>query len=302
MNQCLFCESPLLRKIYKMGDYDIMQCSSCNSSTAFPLPSDEEISNYYDGFYNKHNTKKKQKIFKQKYFRKWFRSFNLPVNPSMLDIGGGGGFYSFAFEYSMKGVADYVDLDPQSCDFAKNFLKITNVYNSDVADLSDSKKYDFILSRHVIEHLKNPTELIDNALRLLNDNGVFLLIYPNADSIEYLGYPKRLRPRIDIIKSSNKLNIFKLIWLFISGKIAHGIDPIRHLHAISSRGVKEYLDKLSIYTYEARTAPLNHKIYSPYYKEDLLKKIKRIFVNRTLVKLRGGTHQIFIIKKNNQLF
>jgi len=53
----------------------------------------------------------------------------------------------------------------------------------DAVDLSiiPSNSYEFILSSHVLEHIANPFKAISECLRVLKDNGTFLLILPHKD-------------------------------------------------------------------------------------------------------------------------
>ena len=84
----------------------------------------------------------------------------------MLDVGGGGGFYAKAFEDLGYGLSTYIDLDFQSCRFA-NELGLKNVIhgNAVLADYGD-KKFDLIMCRHLIEHLKDPVTFVFDILKL----------------------------------------------------------------------------------------------------------------------------------------
>ena len=74
--------------------------------------------------------------------------------------------------------------------------------------------------------------------------------------------------------------------------MAHGIDPIRHLWAISPKGISEYLLKKGV-KFVLKTAPLSDPVYSPYFTAKN-KNITKI-INNTLVKIHGGTHLMAFI-------
>lgn len=153
---------------------------------------------------------KKKKLFRNTYFKAWFAQFKLPKNAKLLDVGGGGGFYSWSFELFKFGEAHYVDVDPQSCQFASEKLGIKNVYNCFVQELPKDDKYDLIVCRHVIEHLKDPQDLINSSIDLLAPNGILVLVTPNATSIEGFGYPERLERRVVAIQKSGLTNRLKI--------------------------------------------------------------------------------------------
>lgn len=302
MHKCDFCGGSMLL-IYNMNDYQIVQCNKCFTSTIVNMPEDSEIERYYSGFMFCADENNKR-IFENKIFKEWFESFKLEKNSKMLDVGGGGGFFSYAFEYFHMGESYYIDIDNEACKFAMEKLKLKNVINDDVKYLNNrvNHKFDFIYARHLIEHLKQPLEFIDSCIELIAPGGVFILQFPNGISLEYLGYPELLRKRINIIRESNpQFSRLKLLSAICSKKISHGIDPIRHLWAISPQGISAYLSKKDI-DFKVKTAPLTDAVYSPYYSPpNYFSKLRSGIVNKTLVNINGGTHLIAIIRNNVRL-
>ena len=55
---------------------------------------------------------------------------------------------------------------------------------SDTVDLQDilSKKYDFVLSSNVLEHIANPLKAVSEWIRVLGDNGILVLAVPHRDA------------------------------------------------------------------------------------------------------------------------
>lgn len=275
-----------------MSGYDIYQCSNCYTATVENMPSDEELQKFYSGFKYKIN-KNYIKKYESEIFRKWFLSFGFKDGAKMLDLGGGG-YFSYAFQKFNIGESYYIDLDDEACQFPSKELNIKNVINGDARDLGRifNHKFDFIYSRHLIEHLKNPTELIDAAINQLAPSGVLLPQFPNGRSLEYFGYMNLLQHRIKVICDSNNFSKAKTLIKLFGPKMAHGIDPIRHLWAISPKGISEYLQKKGV-KFVLKTAPLSDPIYSPHFKvkNQIITKI----INNTLVKIHGGTHLMAFI-------
>ena len=240
--KCKFCNGNL-RFIYNLNKYKILQCDNCYTSCVESMPGDEELSNYYNGFNFACDVSVKDTLT-QPCFYNWFKSFRLKENAKMLDIGGGGGGYSYAFEYFNFGSAYYIDLDPQACEFAKKQMGIKNIFNINIHNWDSNEKFDFIYSRHVIEHLKDPISTIKKICSYLADDGVFVLQFPNGLSLEYSGYSEYLKRDFIKIKNYNKINFLEIYKILFSKKKCHGLDPIRHLWSLSSKGVSTYLDKI----------------------------------------------------------
>ena len=298
MKKCLFCDGERA-EIYTLNGYHSAQCKNCLTVGVEEEISPEELSKFYSGFAFSSSLRKKKLVIKPA-IKQWLESLNLPQNPKMLDIGGGGGFFSYAFEHFCFGESFYIDLDDTACDFAKNSLNLKNVINDDVKNIKNYYEdgFDFIYCRHVIEHLINPVELIDTAIDLLSENGVFVLQFPNGISYENIGYPERIKNYGKKRRKSNNWSLLKTIKSVCSPQIAHGLDPLRHLWAISEKGVREYLKHRNDIEIQVKTAPLSDEVYSPYHLiKTPLSKFRTFIVNNTFAKINGGMHLVFFIRK-----
>lgn len=56
-------------------------------------------------------------------------------------------------------------------------------YIMEATDLSriESSSYDFVISSHVLEHVANPLQALGEWVRVLKDNGLFVLVVPRRD-------------------------------------------------------------------------------------------------------------------------
>ncbi len=296
--QCDFCGNKT-SFVYKMGEYDIYKCLHCSTGFASPMPDKTTLKQLYDGFITHLNSDLYPKY--KNIGDKLFESLGLERNKSlrMLDIGGGGGYFCKAFEELRFGNAVYVDLDPKSCAFAQKELKIKQVFNCDATKLDNHEKFDFIYCRHLIEHLTDPTNFITNIYQKLTPDGIFVLQFPNGDSIEYLAYPyTNIKYRIKKIKDSNGFSLLKTLYLMVSGNILHGMDPPRHLWAISRKGIKIWSKKNGIPS-KIFTRNLSDPLYSPgFRRKKQITGILEDFIGLNLLsKIHGGTHSILILKK-----
>lgn len=295
MKKCLLCGGST-KIIFRYNKYDIRHCQNCETSFVDNMPSPKELSEYYSGFkfcVNENNLKR----IVSPIFDKWFKSFKFPKNPRMLDIGGGGGYFSLAFEKYTGGVATYIDLDDQACEYVKG-LGIKNVINMDVNLFSTTSenKYDFIYCRHVIEHLIDPRDIIKSSMNLLSDSGVFVLQFPNGLSFERLVDRKHYLDRIDRLTTNNpQLSRFKMFLLLHSKKTSFGIHPKRHLWSISKKGICQFLDTLNV-QYTVETHSIDDPIYSPYTTNlSLIKKILHKIYSIPF----GKSHLVIKIRKRS---
>lgn len=297
---CPFCNDKCFYR-YNMGQYEIHQCQTCKTGQAYPFPCEEELKKYYDGF--KYQTQLEHRPNVEKAARAIFVGLKLPPNGNakMLDVGGGGGYFSEAFEKLGYGESTYMDLDPKSCSFAREHLGLRNVVNCDVGDMGDhiKEKFDLIYCRHVIEHLIEPVKFLNKALEKLANKGTMIIQVPNGRSLEYLAYPRsNIRERFGSIKKSNNFSDLKVLWTMVNGGMLHGIDPPRHIWAITSRGMKEWAKTAGV---DVATDMYNLavKVYSPYYVKGpgLKRKVQDFLGQYLLSSIHGGTHLVARITK-----
>ena len=97
-------------------------------------------------------------------------------NKSYLEIGAGTGIASVAAtSYFEKCTA--TDLELERLNLAKSISKVENLDVIKIADI-DHINFDFFFAWHVFEHLINPGEVIREAFRRLNSNGVMFIQVP----------------------------------------------------------------------------------------------------------------------------
>ncbi len=102
---------------------------------------------------------------------------NLIINKTILDFGSGnGGFLSYT-----KSITKYncgIELEKAIKPFYKkeNIALFSNLQEVD-------KKFDIITAFHVIEHLENPKDILEDMKRILKDDGKIIIEVPNANDI-----------------------------------------------------------------------------------------------------------------------
>ena len=130
----------------------------------------------------------------------------------ILDFGCGCGYGAYLLSKRAKTVIG-IDYSPHTIEYAINTYKSNNLEflqldacSADVKSVLGEKKFDFVISFDVIEHLERYFDYLENITYLLSKTGILLLGTPNRLELfdfgskkahdHYLqGYPFRVRNR-----------------------------------------------------------------------------------------------------------
>jgi len=129
-----------------------------------------------------------------------------PAN--VLEIGcGHGGFVKLLRDagYEAKGL----ELDPWITKFAENTFNIPMFTGPIESQILDEDSYDILVLMDVLEHLPTPKRTIEFCLRLLKDNGLFVIqtpSYPDGKSLKDLDQKKH--PFIDMMIPQEHFHLF----------------------------------------------------------------------------------------------
>lgn len=297
--RCLFCDGEM-SPFYRLGEYDILRCERCGTGRAWPVPDPETLAKFYDGFLKDLRADALPHFLEAG--KALFGELGLPAGGGMrmLDVGGGGGFFAKAFETLGYGQSTYVDLDPKSTAFARDELGLVRTFNADVAALPSGmeKNYDFIYCRHVIEHLPDPATFLGTLADMLGRNGLLVVQCPNGHSIEYLAYPwSKVMDRLARIRQQNEMSRIKLAGRVLGGGMMHGMDPPRHLWAVTKRGITMWAARKALLC-EVSVRHLGDKAFSPHYrpKNTFRGRLGDFAGQRLLAPVHGGTHLIAKIR------
>ena len=183
--------------VVKDREYKLLKCSKCDLMYISPQPGNlKQIYNVELDFKNQliqgmnKRVKYARKIFKQiEKYKKRGRMLEVGcgIGP-FLQVGRELGWYIDGFEWS-KWQVDYVKDNLGLEIVSEDFMEIDLPENS----------YDLIIMWHVLEHMKDPSGVLDKARRLLNKNGLLLIAIPNTDNFVYeFFYSITHRKKLDI--------------------------------------------------------------------------------------------------------
>ena len=186
---CKVCDSDKYNKIGEIKgiwkeNKNVYQCEKC-FLYFIESPTDEEI---YLLYKNEYHNSIKNKIFelaksKMRYAR-CLNQFNFIKNAincdnkKICEIGAFDGLLLNIFKNNGCKVFGY-ELNDRAREYAKK------KYNIDLKPnfLEDNQKYDIIILSHVIEHFKEPKEILLKIKSMLNENGFIYIEVPNSPII-----------------------------------------------------------------------------------------------------------------------
>ncbi|MES9879406.1 MAG: class I SAM-dependent methyltransferase [Sedimenticola sp.] len=157
-----------------------VRCTGCGLSYIDPLPTSEELNNYYSQYgVNKKNIKnaaRKVKRFKRKFWPLLF----LSKGKSFLDVGCNTGFAVEAARL-LGCEATGIDLSDEAIDIAKKSYKNCRFFNLTIEEFAkNGTKHDIISCAEVIEHVTDAHSFIDAVWSLLKIDGILYLTTPDA--------------------------------------------------------------------------------------------------------------------------
>ncbi len=194
---CVSCDSKKFSILLKSEDhflthehFSVAQCIECGLKRTYPLPNQDEIKKYYQseeyishtstnkGLVNKLYLTIRNHTLKRKY--SWIKKYG--KGTSLLDFGAGSGhFISFM---NRKGF-NTTGIEPS--DNARKHCKenfAVDLFDETHLDKIPERSLDVITMWHVLEHIHDPSQLLDKFTRLLKKNGRIFIAVPNFESFD----------------------------------------------------------------------------------------------------------------------
>jgi SAM-dependent methyltransferase len=244
---CPTCDSEHNKELINIRGYNIFKCSNCSLLFSYPLPTDDELISFYQGFlFAKPINSEIQKLTKKK-INELIKLFNLNSktkinNKIFLDWGGGTGIaYNSASQLGL--ISYYHDLDEQSIKFVQETFHLKNEYL--IKNLKDvSERFDYIFADNVIEHDKNPAEFVKNLYNKLSDSGRLIIKTPHARNTETYFNPL-ISIKGDFFFALKYNSVYKAFKSTFITRYWH-CDPPRHLYSFSEKSFISLMNKLGI--------------------------------------------------------
>lgn len=167
--------------------FDIVKCTQCQFAFTNPRPAEGEIGKYYNSdIYISHHANKgglvpwiyrmirdRQFVNKTNIIKSYFNK-----NISVLDIGcGTGDFLNYCNSFGWKTIGVEPDSDARQQAAEKGIA----VHEVDYLNTLQ-EQFDVISMWHVLEHVHNLPERLEQLKRLVHDDGIIIIAVPNPNS------------------------------------------------------------------------------------------------------------------------
>lgn len=206
-NNCCICNSLKSSVFYrKVDDFTLLKCRACG--LVFLSEADFEVEDFIKDAQQATDAKvefwsvpklydKYQEVFDHFFQQRLDRidSLDLPMS-NCLDIGIGYGFWANFLKEKCESTIEGIDIESSAIQYCVDHYNLKAKLESFESFKSD-KKYDAIFMFDVLEHFKNPNEMLEKAKRMLSPNGFIYIQVPNVLGLKYpyghgLGLPYHL--------------------------------------------------------------------------------------------------------------
>ncbi|MDD2634200.1 MAG: class I SAM-dependent methyltransferase [Bacteroidales bacterium] len=283
MEECCICNSSKVKKILKINGFDVFKCAECGVLYTFPLPSDKELMSYYQGFLFDEPKLNKVKASVKKRIKELQKCFSLESSVknkslSFLDYGGGTGT-AFAAAKELGLDSYYYDIDNESILFVKENFGLDDLEFIVDSSLKD-KKFDYIWSDNVIEHVKNPIEFTNVLYSALESGGKLVIKTPQASNTETC-FVFALSVMFYFKNALKENSFFDSLMAVTKHRFWH-CEPPRHLYSFSKNSIAKIVKKCGIPDHQLQISDY----YLPFFRYSIVDFLK--FIKRPLVQIVLG--------------
>lgn len=189
---CPLCESKKYKRKYKIREYNIVECSSCQHIYLNPRPEDKALYRLYDAAYfigqgfdtsvNYLQTKEKpssEEIKEAEWLIREIKKYRR--NGTILDIGCSYGFFLSVAKQNGFNVAG-TDISPAVRRYVKERLEVPISIGVLENVETEKEKYDVITMTEVVEHLPYPKKTLVHIKGLLKQEGILVIQTGNIKS------------------------------------------------------------------------------------------------------------------------
>src|SRR3989338_9285978 len=204
---CSLCSRPLKAKLFAAPDgndnnklYSFYQCAGCTLVQIRPFPNKKKIDKYYSYVDADNHAKIKNqqinflynlplgKIMLKKYIDLCYQQryqliIKLHTKGRILDIGCGEGSFLKKFtpeKWQRVGIEINKNLARSASLKLKNTIISTKPLESASLPIN---KLEIITMWHVLEHINNPTLVLESIKKLINPNGYLVIEVPHGNSL-----------------------------------------------------------------------------------------------------------------------
>lgn len=268
---CRICSAPELRFQFLWDGHSTYRCRACGVESVEPQPTRVELIEFYRQKSGKKMVRWETRLEKVKrsyesYLAEYSRLTGRRPR-RFLDVGGGVGYYVRASQ--SRGIDSYLaDWAIDALRFGREVLGVRSAVQGDIqrcGELFRGAPFDFVLTRHCIEHLPDPHAFLDQIAGLLAAGGVFQIETPDITSWEQWCHPKIMSLNYACLRRSNPTmsRPDAVGWALRKGM--SGVNPPKHLWGFTPRGLSSLLEEHGFQVLAMRRAIAGSPVFDPLY-------------------------------------
>ena len=188
---CLVCNTKNSKPIFTYWDdnksSEILQCLNCGHLFIYPIPlvnlNERTMDTISDAEFFGHPVLKflHEKFVINREINAVKKILTDGIRRSLLDIGCGTGWSTAVWQ---KNGFNVTSLEPSlSRSKIARELHHLNVSNEHLENFKTQELFDVVILRHLLEHIENPTAMLEKIKTFLKPNGLLVIIIPNIDCL-----------------------------------------------------------------------------------------------------------------------
>lgn len=283
---CRVCTSENHVIYLRARGYSIARCRQCGLWYVNPQPTAEELSEFYAQYDDGEQWRSGEEHFNRGVRRAILRAKRAGA---VLDIGCGSGNFlrcMRAAGFSVSGI----EPSGTGSEYAREAhgIEIHHGMIEDYLAAHADQRFDVITLLNVLEHLRDPAQILLQLRQALAPNGVIAIVVPDARFHDFLG---RLRRGIGFADP---------YWLNRPTSFLSGFKLPDHLCSFQPRTIKSLLQKCGFHVVALQNAPV---VFNARFGRDfsklLLRWASQVFYYLTFRQLLVGYSTLLLARKES---
>ena len=222
---CPVCKNRAIVPYRDYGTYSFQKCKKCSHIYQNPMPHPNDLENRYDGAYKDYEVENATSFLnlmllglKDVGFYELESSF--PCDRSFLDIGCATGTL-VEYMKNRKWTSYGLEICEEAAQYGRDHRGV-DIFSCPLNEIPlRPESLDIIHASHVIEHVSDPREFMQNVYSLLKPSGYCIIVTPNTASLQEKLFKKEWRSAI-----ADHVNLFSLKGLITLHK-SIGFVPLK---------------------------------------------------------------------------
>ncbi|MBZ7950246.1 methyltransferase domain-containing protein [Campylobacter molothri] len=303
MNNCPLCESKDLKQLFKVNnafvsvaeiqripskndnyckgdlELEIIQCNKCGYIYNAKFDNDKMKKAYYSGEYITPMALSKTMNSYIKFLRDKIKQY-AKSDSVFLEIAPGGCDLIFALSKDSKFI---YSIDPSvTPDIllkdVNNIQHIKDCFSYNTVNQKLSHKIDFIISRHLIEHINTPRQFLEDMVKVITNDGIIYLETPNVLNIfEFKRFYEIRHEHCGYYQNATLVNIMK----------EFGCEPLECLNLYDGQWLGWFFKKNNNFCQEKE----DFEVFNDSLSINLINeknKLERLLLNYKKIAIYGG--------------